>query len=68
MKTKQSNDPRREERKQKKTKELFIHIGPKLEAARECPSVSRVIQSLKIVTYLPEVLLKKIKRNKNTKR
>ncbi len=33
MKKKQSNDPRREERKQKKNKEHFIHIGPKLEAA-----------------------------------
>ncbi len=35
MKKNQSNDPRREERKQKKNKEHFIHIGPKLEAARE---------------------------------
>ncbi len=33
MKKKQSNDPK--ERKQKKNKEHFIHIGPKLKAARE---------------------------------
>ncbi len=40
MKKNQSNDPRREERKQKKNKEHFIHIWPKLEAAREFSSLN----------------------------
>ncbi len=38
MKKKQSNAPRREEAEEKK--EHFIHIGPKLEAAREFSSLN----------------------------
>ncbi len=41
VKNEEANNPMiREERKQKKNKEHFIHIGPKLKAAREFSSLN----------------------------